>query len=77
MPGKPLTNLIFKMGGVQGPAGGVTLDMKMTFLNRTLARQSLEKLFAWDFDKLIIAHGECIESNAKQHLRTAFRGLEQ
>ena len=77
MEGKPLTNLIFKLGGVQGPEGGVTLDMKMTFLNRTLARQSLERLLSWDFDKLIIAHGECIGSGAKQYLKRAFRWLEK
>jgi hypothetical protein len=77
MEGKTLTNLIFKLGGVQGPDGGVTLDMKMTFLNRNLARQSLERLLSWDFDKLIIAHGECIESGAKQYIKRAFRWLEK
>ena len=77
MEGKPLTNLIFKLGGVQGPEGGVTVDMKMTFLNRKLARQSLERLLSWDFDKLIIAHGPCIESGAKQYIKRAFRWLKK
>lgn len=77
MEGKPLTNLIFKMGGVQYPDGGVTLDMKMTFINRSLARQSLERLLSWDFDKLIIAHGPCIESSAKEYIKKAFRWLEK
>jgi hypothetical protein len=77
MEGKPLTNLIFKLGGVQGPNGGVTVDMKMTFLNRSLARQSLERLLSWDFDKLIIAHGPCLESGAKQYIKRAFRWLEK
>jgi hypothetical protein len=76
MEGKPLTNLIFKLGGVQGLEGGVTIDMKMTFLNRSLARQSLERLLSWDFDKLIIAHGPCIESGAKQYVKRAFKWLE-
>ena len=77
MEGKPLTNLIFKLGGVQGPDGGVTVDMKMTFLNRSLARQSLERLLSWDFDKLIIAHGPCLESGAKQYVKRAFMWLEK
>jgi len=77
MEGKPLTNLIFRLGGVQGPDGGVTVDMKMTFLNRSLARQSLERLLSWDFDKLIIAHGPCIESDAKQYVKRTFKWLEK
>jgi len=77
MEGKPLTNLMFKLGGVQGLEGGVTIDMKMTFLNRTLGRQSLKRLLSWDFDKLIIAHGPCIESGAKQYVKRAFRWLEK
>jgi hypothetical protein len=76
MKGKTLSNLIFKFGGVQYPEGGVSADMKIAFLNRSLARQSLERLLSWDFDKLIIAHGECIESGAKQYIKRAFRWLE-
>ena len=77
MEGKPVTNLIFKLGGVQYPDGGVTMDMKMTFINRSLARQSLARLLSWDFDKLIIAHGPCIESDAKQYIKRAFQWLEK
>ena len=38
-----------------------------------LARESLEKLLSWDFDKLIIAHGICIEKDAKPFVERAFR----
>ena len=75
LKGKPLTNLIFKLGGLQYPDGGAA-DMKMTFHNRNLARQSLERLLSWDFDKSIIAHGACIELGAKQYVQSAFRWLE-
>ncbi len=75
MKGRPLTNLVFKLGGVQHPHGGVSLDMRMTFLNRSLARRSLEQLLSWDFDKLIIAHGDCIESGAKEYVKRAFNWL--
>jgi Domain of unknown function (DUF4336) len=72
-----LANAILKLAGAQNPDGVVGLDMRMTFLNRSLARQSLEKLLSWDFDKLIIAHGACFESNAKQYVKRAFRWLEK
>jgi hypothetical protein len=37
-----------------------------------LARRSLEKLLSWDFDKLIIVHGVCIEKDAKPFVKRAF-----
>lgn len=43
--------------------------------HRDLARPSLEKLLSWDFDKLIIAHGACIETNAKAFVERAFQWL--
>lgn len=74
---RPIQNFVFKLEGAHYPDGGVALDMKMTFLNRSLARRSLEKLLSWDFDKLIIAHGACIESGAKQYIKTVFRWLKK
>jgi len=75
--GNALADAILKLEGVQDPDGVVGLDMKMTFLNRSLARQSLRKLLSWDFDKLIIAHGACFESDAKQYVKRAFKWLEK
>ncbi len=72
-----LATAILKLAGAQYPDGVVGLDMQMTFLNRHLARHSLEKLLSWDFDKLIIAHGACFESDAKQYVKKAFRWLEK
>ena len=44
-------------------------------MNRDLARRSLEKLLSWDFDKLVIAHGVCVEKDAKPFVERAFRWL--
>jgi 3-deoxy-D-arabino-heptulosonate 7-phosphate (DAHP) synthase len=51
------------------------LDIKLSFIRRNLARQSLRKLLSWDFDKLIIAHGPCIEKDARAFVERAFRWL--
>ena len=50
--GKPLLNALIRLEGVGAPHGGVGLEIQLTFTDRKLARQSLEKLLAWDFDKL-------------------------
>ena len=73
--GKPFRNALFKLEGVANPNGGVGLDIRLSFTNRNLARRSLEKLLSWDFDKLIIAHGACIEKDAKPFVERAFRWL--
>jgi hypothetical protein len=72
--GKPFLNALYKLAGVAYP-GGVAVDIRLSFTNRKLARRSLEKLLSWDFDKLIIAHGVCIEKDAKPFVERAFRWL--
>lgn len=75
--GRVFRNLLFKIEGVVAPNGGVGLDIRLSFINRTLARQSLERLLSWDFDKLIIAHGPCIEQDAKAFVERVFRWLKR
>jgi len=75
--GKVFRNALFKIEGVAAPNGGVGLDMRLSFTNRTLARRSLDRLLSWDFDKLIIAHGMCVEKNGKRFVERAFSWLSQ
>ena len=73
--GKHFRNAVFKLEGVISPHGGVGLDIRLSFIYRDLARQSLKKLLSWDFDRLIIAHGVCIRSGAKAFVERAFQWL--
>jgi hypothetical protein len=73
--GKVFQNALAKLGGVAYPNGGVARDNRLTFTNKKLARQSLEKLLSWDFDRLAIAHGVCIASDAKKFVEKAFQWL--
>jgi len=75
LKGSPVRNAIFRLGGVAYPDGGVPRDGRLTFVHRGLARESLEKLLSWDFDKLILAHGVCIEEDAKPFVERAFAWL--
>ena len=75
--GSRYTNLMFRLAGVSYPNGGVARDIRLSFRKRDLARESLEKLLSWDFDKLIIAHGACVESDAKSYVEEKFRWLKR
>lgn len=76
-PGRPLRNALVRFGGVAAPFGGVALDMRLSFIYRKRAAQSLDKVLSWDFDKLIIAHGPCVERDAKRFFARAFRWLRR
>lgn len=41
--------------------------------NRDAARAALERVLAWDFERVVIAHGDLIERDAKAVLRHAWR----
>lgn len=75
LEGHPLQDFIFRMSGIAPGQAGMGVDMRLTFLDRAAARRSLQRLLAWDFDKLIIAHGPCIEADAKGFVERAFRWL--
>jgi hypothetical protein len=74
--GKPFLNFLIKLVGAGNSRAVVALGIRMTFTNRKLARQSFKKLMSWDFDKLIIAHGPCIQKDAKASVEMAFRWLQ-
>lgn len=74
-PGKLLKNLFMKLEGITAPQGGVAVDIRLSFTRRQAAHQSLEKLLSWDFDRLIMAHGPCLEKDAKSFVAHAFRWL--
>lgn len=53
--------LVFHMWDNPKPAP----EYRMGWRDKTAARKSLEKILEWDFDKIILAHGDLIEENAR------------
>jgi len=51
------------------------LDMPLTFLDRAAAGRPLQCLLSWDFDQLVIAHGDCVRRDAKTFVEGAFLWL--
>ena len=62
---------IFFMWNSPAPAP----EYQLGWTNRAAAREVLEKVLTWDFDKVIIAHGDIIEShqNAKDVVIKAWK----
>jgi hypothetical protein len=47
-------------------------EYQMGWKNKRAAKRSLERILEWDFDRVVLSHGENIESDAKNVLRKAW-----
>jgi hypothetical protein len=39
------------------------------------ARQSLERILGWDFDRIVVAHGDVLSSGGRETLREGYAWL--
>ena len=61
----------------ESPVSAVVRHLEVADLDpscgQTQSREALERILAWDFDRVVIAHGDLIERDAKSVLRRAWR----
>jgi hypothetical protein len=75
-PETPLkTQLFAQLVGMYGDLT-VPRDLRATMANEPAARRSLERILAWDFERVIVGHGRIVERDAKRRVRAAFDWLE-
>lgn len=60
-----------RVGGVLDPRGSMPRDLRLTFSREDL-RVGVEKMLAWDPQRIILAHGRCYERDGAHELRRAF-----
>jgi hypothetical protein len=48
-------------------------ELRWLTRDRDAARGALERVLGWDWDRMVIAHGEPFERNAKDALRRAWK----
>ena len=64
-----------KLVGLYGEKGGTALDIRLSFQEKALARECVENVLEWEFDRLIVSHGLCWKSGAKAEVRRAMSWL--
>ena len=72
----PLGARLFASAGVVGGAGhdtGMPRVEKFLVADAERFRRSMETLLAWDFDRVIVGHGEVIETGGKARLGASLR----
>jgi len=68
------TRLLMRLLRSYGRFGPSKLD-PLLIRDRRAARQSLERILAWDFDRVVVAHGDVLESGGREALRQGYSWL--
>lgn len=50
-------------------------EYRMGWSDRNAAAQSLRRILAWDFQRIIVSHGELVEHDAREIARRAWSGI--
>ena len=65
------TRLFMRLNGAYGHFGPSRIFRSLV-KDRPALRSSLDRLRAWDFDRIIVAHGEVLENGGKQAIQTQY-----
>ena len=68
------TRWLMRLIGSYGRFRPSTLDPWLIH-DRAAARASLERILAWDFDRVVLAHGDVVEHGGRDALRHGYRWL--
>jgi hypothetical protein len=68
------TRFLMKLMRSYGRFGPSSLDPWL-IRDRAAARQSMERILAWDFDRVVVAHGDVLESGGREALRQGYSWL--
>ncbi len=67
--------LVAKLDLMTSHEPSVPRKFRLAFTNRRAARAALERIFAWPAEKVLMAHGTPVETDARAFLRRAFGWL--
>lgn len=71
-----LMQWLTRIGGVRDPDGGMPRDMRLSFRRHKAAlRAAIERMIAWNPERIILAHGRWYVRAGTYELRRAFRWL--
>jgi hypothetical protein len=73
-PPKGWTGIFLRLAGAHGKLA-VSRLMRSMLKDRSKLPRAIDQILAWDFDRLIVTHGQNIESGAKERFREATAGL--
>lgn len=70
------TKTYLSLNGINGKPGVSKLVAMAAFKDHAAMRDSLETILALDFDRLIVSHGDVLESGGQKVLRESFKWMK-
>ncbi len=67
-----LNRLFMSWNGAVGRFGPSRIFRSLFVADRRAFGESMKAVLSWDFDRVILSHGRCVESGAKGLMRSAF-----
>lgn len=67
--------MVMKLCGLAGENGSTPPDWRASFLRHGPARAALDKVLAWNPERLLIAHGSCAQNGAADIIEKALRWI--
>jgi len=64
-----------RLDGLTQDRACAPLEWRLSFINRAPARAARDKVLGWNCQRLVVAHGEWVRSNAQPQLVKSFRWL--
>lgn len=68
------TRIAMRLNGGYGRFGATRM-LRSTFRDRSAARASLDFVLGWDFDRVVMAHGDVLDHGGREALRKAYAWL--
>ena len=66
---------LMRLNNLVGEAGSTPREWRASFIRRGPARAAREKVLSWDAERLLIAHGECSQTDATAIIAKALRWI--
>jgi hypothetical protein len=67
--------ILARLDGIVAPDCGAPREWRASFLRRRMARDALKRILDWPIEKVLIAHGDCAETDGAAFVRRAFSWL--
>lgn len=67
--------MLMRLDSLVGENGSTPREWRASFLRRKRARAAREKLLSWNPDRLLIAHGDCVQAGATSVIDKALRWI--
>ena len=64
-----------RLDGIVAPHPGAPREWRASFVRRKAARAALQRILAWPIERVVVAHGDCVETDGAAFVRRAFAWL--